>query len=170
MLCWRRTQGRDFLYLTKENSGIPPTRYLFLLLILFNNQQKPGAEPPARFVLSALCFPAGSCSKPVSKNGAISYCSQTVVYDRFRRRCLTNKVRSFAAVVINHRLGAIRNSPFLPSGLNRCRQGKHREAVRKRAGDSAPGFCVRPHSTPNITFQAELLLRNCQKITFNFGA
>ncbi len=27
-------------------------------------------------------------------------------------------------MVINHRLGTIRNSPFLPSGLNGCRQGR----------------------------------------------
>ena len=31
--------------------------------------QKPGAEPPARFVLSALCFPAGSCSNLMAKMG-----------------------------------------------------------------------------------------------------
>ena len=42
-------------------------------------------------------YPAGGCSKPVSKNGGISYCSQTAVYDRIRRRCLTNEVRSLAA-------------------------------------------------------------------------
>ena len=50
-------------------------------------------------------------------------------------------VRSFAAVVRNRRLDTIRNSPFLPSGLNRCRQGKHREAGTNRAGGSSPGFC-----------------------------
>ena len=36
--------------------------------------------------------PAGICSKPVSKNGAVSYWVQPSVSDRFRRRCLTNKV------------------------------------------------------------------------------
>ncbi len=39
---------------------------------------------------------------------SISNCSRRVVYDRIRRRCLTNKVRSFAALVINHPSGTIR--------------------------------------------------------------
>ena len=105
-----------------------------------------------------------SCTVQAQPLGCIKNAWQTKILLRKKSLTFWGHIKNglFLIVPSGQKLTAGHNKKkhhFLKQVLNRCRQGKHREAGAKRAWGSAPGFCwlsknVMPyHSIPFYSTQ-----------------